>query len=122
MSRRAVACCVLAWYLAGCTSWHVEELTPQQVIDRSQPASLRVTTTDSAEFVLQQPAMSGPDTLSGLRHGAPARVPVSSVAHVAIRKADAGLTAGLVLVVVIAAAVAAVSALKSSLSFAGCGC
>src|SRR5690242_7298459 len=122
MSRRAIACCLLVWYLPSCTSWHVEQLTPAQVIDRSHPTALRVTTTDSAEFVLQHPSMAGSDTLAGLRDRVPSRVAVSNIDHVAIRKVDAGLTAALVLVIGVAVVVATATAIGNSIDFSGCGC
>jgi hypothetical protein len=99
----------------------VEQLTPAQVIERSHPTSLRVTTTDSAEFVLHQPSMAGSDTLAGLRSGVPTRVAVSNVDHIAIRKVDAGLTAALVLMIGVAVVVATATAIGNSIDFSGWG-
>jgi hypothetical protein len=96
MPRRPIALTLLLWYLAGCTSWRVQSLTPQQTIDRWHPASVRVTTADSAEFVLDQPEIAGTDSLAGLEHGAPTSVALSDVTQVAIRKFSAGKTVGLV--------------------------
>ena len=97
MPRRPIAYTLLLWYLAGCTTWRVQNLTPQQVIDRWHPASVRVTTADSSEFVLNHPRIAGGDSLAGLRGGAPSSVAVSDVTQVAIRRFSTGKTVGLIL-------------------------
>src|SRR6267143_4920503 len=97
MPRRPTAYPLLLWYLAGCTAWRVQNLTPQQVIDRWHPASVRVTTSYSSEFVLDQPRIAGSDSLAGIHNGATTTVAVSDVTQVAIRRFSAGKTVGLIL-------------------------
>ena len=114
MPRRPIACTLLLWFLAGCTSWRVQNLTPQQTIDRWHPASVRVTTADSSEFVLDQPEIAGGDSLTGLLNGAPSSVAVSDVTQVAIRKVSTGKTVGLVAgIAVVAVGIAGYIALSN---------
>src|SRR5438034_7715488 len=122
MPRRPIACTLLLWFLAGCTSWHVQNLTPQQIIDRWHPTSVRVTTADRSEFVLDQPEIAGSDSLAGLHNGAPSSVAVSDVTQVAIRKFSAGKTVRLVAGISVAAVCfAAASALSSMCVLSGRG-
>jgi hypothetical protein len=110
MPRRPIAYTLLLWYLAACTSWRVQELTPQQVIDRWHPASVRITTADSSEFVLDKPWIPVRDSLLGFRNGVPASVAVSDITAVALWQPDSGKTIGLIaglsLVLILAAAAA----------------
>ena len=96
MPRRPIAFTLLLWFTAGCTSWRVQNLTPQQVIDKWHPASVRVTRADSSQVVFEQPRMAEGDSLVGLVQGAPSGIPVSDVTHVAIRRISAGKTLGLI--------------------------
>ena len=100
---------VLILYLSctACTSWRPDSLTPQAVV-QSQPASLRVTRTDSSQVILNNPQMQG-DTIVGVgQHKAQVRVPLDSVRLTDTRRGDAGKS---VLVLLgLAAAVAAVIA------------
>ena len=121
MPRRPIASTLLLWYLAGCTTWRVQNLTPQQIIDRWHPASVRVTTADRSEFVLDQPEIAGSDSLAGLHNGAPSSVAVSDVTQVAIRKFSTGKTVGLVVgISVVAVGIAAVIALAGLCSSYKC--
>ena len=99
MARRPIAYMLLLWYLAACTAWRVQNLTPQQVIDRWHPASVRVTTTDSSQFVLKQPRIAAGDSLVGQAGGVPDGVAISDVTHVAIRRFSARKTLGLIFLV-----------------------
>ena len=122
MPRRPIACTLLLWFLAGCTSWHVQNLTPQQIIDRWHPTSVRVTTADRSEVVLDQPEIAGSDSLTGLHKGAPSSVAVSDVTQVAIRKFSTGKTVGLVTgISVVAVYIAAAIALSNTCFLCGWG-
>ncbi len=111
MPRRPIAYTLLLWYLAGCTSWQVQNLTPQQVIDRWHPASVRVTTADSSEFVLDKPWIPGRDSLVGFRNRVPSSVAISDVTAVAIRQPDSISTILLIAGIVFGLGVAAGAAL-----------
>ena len=111
MLRRAVACTLLPWYLAGCVTWRVQNLTPQQVVDSLHPARVRVTV-DSTDFVLEHPSIAASDSLVGLLHRRPTSVALSRVSHVAIERPDAGGTIALIsvfMVIVLAVANAQLS-------------
>jgi hypothetical protein len=122
MPRRPIASTLLLWYLAGCTTWRVQNLTPQQIIDRWHPAAVRVTTADSSEFILDKPEIAGSDSLAGLRNGAPSSVAVSDVTQVAIRKVSTGKTVGLVAgIAVVAVGIAGFIALSNMCILCGWG-
>jgi len=50
-------------YTAGCTSWHTERVTPEEVISQKAPAKIRLTVADS-NVVMYQPRLLH-DSLSG---------------------------------------------------------
>jgi hypothetical protein len=125
--RRAVSSVLLPVYLSSCTSWQVQPISPEQVVEQEQPSQVQVTTTDQSEVVLEAPRVSG-DNLLGLgdRHvswagsayavsdtGSALQIPLADISHVAIKKTDAtrsvllglGIAAG-AFVVLAAAAVA----------------
>ncbi len=119
--RRLTCCLLLPAFLAGCSSWYVQEVGPQQLITEDQPGKIRVTLTDGSQVVLEQPRVSG-DTLMGriaskgvtpsgeMFVSEQMSIPLSDVADVAIQKTDAGKTTALILgtVVVVGAAVVGV--------------
>ena len=114
--RRLTCYLLLPAFLAGCSSWYVQEVSPQQLITEEQPGKIRVTLTDGSQMVLEQPRVSG-DTLMGkfapkgfapsaqvqLKRGEQVNIPLSDVTDVAIQKTDAGKT--FVRVAVVGAAV-----------------
>lgn len=67
------AALLLAIHLAACTSWHVEQASPQALLDAQHPSRLRVTRRDGARIVLAHPSMVG-DTLVGGSQGHSPRV------------------------------------------------
>jgi hypothetical protein len=99
MARRPIVNTLLLWCLTGCSTWRVQNLTPQQVIDRWHPASVRITTTHSSQFVLKQPRIAAGDSLVGQAAGVPDGVAISDVTHVAIRRFSARKTLGLILLI-----------------------
>jgi hypothetical protein len=64
-TRRILSCILLPAYVASCTSWHIEPVSPAQVVIQDQPSTIRVTLNDSTRFVLDSPVVSG-DTVLGL--------------------------------------------------------
>ena len=93
--RRLTCCLLLPAFLAGCSSWYVQEVGPQQLITKEQPGKIRVTLTDGSQMVLDQPRVSG-DTLMGCQlfevqgqQGCPiVSIPLSDVTDVAIEKTN----------------------------------
>jgi hypothetical protein len=66
--RRVLSSILLPVYLSSCTSWQVQSVSPEQVVEEEQPSQVRVTTTDESEVVLKAPSVSG-DNLLGLGDG-----------------------------------------------------
>jgi hypothetical protein len=99
MLRRRIAATLLLWYLTGCTTWRVQNLTPQQIIDRWHPGSVRVTTADGSELVLHQPRIAAGDSLLGATDSMPKGLAISDVRHIAIRRFSVGKTVGLYLAI-----------------------
>ncbi len=62
--RRILSCILLPAYVASCTSWHVEPVSPAQVVTQDQPPTIRVTLNDGSLLVLDSPVVLG-DTLLG---------------------------------------------------------
>lgn len=120
MPRRPIACTLLVAFVAGCTTWRVQTLTPAQVIDRLHPTSVRVTTADSSEFVLEQPEMAGGDSLVGYQNGVPSSIVISDVTQVATRGFSSGKTVGLVAGIVVVGGVIAGLVALSNMCILGC--
>ena len=104
--RRLTCCLLLPVYLAGCSSWYVQEVSPQQLVTEEQPGKIRVTLTDGSQVVLEQPRVSGDTLMGNAPKVAPSgkvvvsqqvNIPLSDVADVAIQRTDAGKTTGLIL-------------------------
>jgi hypothetical protein len=117
---RLAATVLLLVYLPDCTSWQVQNASPQQVILERNPERLRITRVDSTTVMLHAPRMSA-DTVIGLSStGATVPligVPLSEIAHVAIRKGDTGkslLLVGAIIGVLVVALAAASSAYENA--------
>ena len=120
MLRRPIACALLLWYLAACTTWHVEKgASLKQLISTEHPMAVRLTRADGSHVVLNEPRITAGDSLAGVRNGAPSSVAVSDVTQVAIRKVSASKTIGLlaISIPVGAAIIAGIAFLASG----GCG-
>ncbi len=117
--RRFVGSILLPVYLSSCTSWQVQSVSPEQVVEEEQPSQVRVTTTDQSEVVLEAPRVSG-DNLLGLGDrnvswagsiyavsdtGSALEIPLADISHLAVKKTNT--TNSVLLGVGVAAAVAA---------------
>jgi len=60
--QRLIAMFVLVTQLTGCTSWHVQEISPRQLLAEQQPGQIRVERTDCAWLYLWEPWLA--DTVS----------------------------------------------------------
>ena len=90
--RRVLSSILLPVYLASCTSWQVQTVSPEQVVTEDQPSKIRVTLTDSSELEMEQPRIVG-DTLRGLvKGGADGErdVLLADIATVRVKKTDTG--------------------------------
>jgi hypothetical protein len=91
---RLIATLVSTTFAAACTSWHIQNAAPEQVIVRDHPDKLRVTRADSSRIVLSQPRVSG-DSLFGFGNHAEVGMPLLDVSSVAERRFDVGKSIGL---------------------------
>ncbi len=102
--RRVLSSILLPAYLASCTSWQVQSVSPEQVVAEEQPSQVRVTTTDQSEVVLEAPRVSG-DNLLGLGDrnvswagsiyavsdtGSALEIPLANISHLAVKKTNIG--------------------------------
>lgn len=95
---RGPVCSILiaAQTLAGCTSWHIEQVSPQALLNREHPSEIQVQERAGTKYVLDAPQIVG-DSLTGTVQrvttretveNVPRRIPLSAVEHVAVRKSD----------------------------------
>lgn len=84
---RVVAAVLLLAYLPACSSWRVQNLSPQALIEAEHPAQVRVSRPDGTKQVLHQPSIAG-DTLRGSAQE-PA-IPLGDVQTVETRHGDTG--------------------------------
>jgi hypothetical protein len=87
---RSVSLVVMVVMGAACTEWHVESVSPQQLI-AAQPSKVRVTLTRGNQLVVRHPSIVA-DTLVGIGADPPIRVPLSQVQGIATRQVNAGRT------------------------------
>ena len=113
-----VAVALLATQLAGCSSWRVEQVGPEQLLRERAPAQVRVMRADGSVLVLERPKVSG-DSVTGLSGGASRGVPLADISTIATRHGDAGKS--VLLGVGIAGGIFAVAAVgASSACYIGC--
>lgn len=105
----------MAQQLGACTSWRVQQVTPEQVIQEKQPNNVLVTTVQDSKIELREPIGMVEDTLTGLlwtrdsRKGSLRKVPLDSVKTVAVREFDplvTGLLIGVPAAFLLVAAIA----------------
>lgn len=85
-----------AQILTGCMSWHVEQVSPQALLDREHPSVIQVQERGGTKYVLDAPRVEG-DSLTGTVGRQPVlgtathvvrRIPLAAVERVAVRKPD----------------------------------
>ncbi len=89
--RRFVCAALLPCYLAACTSWQTQEVSPEQALADEQPDKVRVTLTDGSQVEVHQPTVAR-DTLTGFSDGHQVSVPLASVSELELRESDTGKT------------------------------
>lgn len=99
--QRSIVALLASTQLVGCMSWHVETLSPAELIATKEPTAIRVQYTDNTAEVLFEPEVQG-DTLIGRRewNGKQSNqaVALTNVKRTATRRLNAGRTTALVLV------------------------
>ncbi len=136
--RRVLSSILLPVYISSCTSWQVQSVSPEQVVEQEQPSQVRVTTTDQSEVVLEAPRVSG-DNLLGLGDrnvswagtiyavsdtGSALEIPLADISHLAVKKTN--ITKSVLLGLGIAAGafvvLAAVVYISWAIEVENCGC
>jgi hypothetical protein len=73
--------------LPGCARWHPQGLTPQAVLEREQPAHVRVTRTDNSHVELNNPVIAG-DSIRGSAPYGEMAIPLSQVTYLSLKQRD----------------------------------
>lgn len=128
--RRYVTPLVLAAWLAGCMSWHRQDLgpdlTPRTVVTEKKPSRIRVTLADWRRVEIRSPRIVGDSLVgvpasSGARSGGPKEPPRLSVALADIRSVELrGVSGGRTALLVLGGAMA-VGLVASVISSGGNG-
>jgi len=93
---RYIAAVLLATYLSACTSWRVQPVSPEQLLNDQHPKAVRVQRADRSRVVLNSPELVS-DSLLGTARGQRAGVPLADITEIAVRRVDALKTGGLTL-------------------------
>ena len=91
-TKHILSLIVMASYLAGCTSWRVQPVTPEQLVETERPGKVRVLTTQNQQLVFHQPFVRD-DSLMGYVEGEATRMPLDQIVRVEKRQTDGAQTA-----------------------------
>jgi hypothetical protein len=89
---------LLVTYLNACTSWQVQGVPPERVLQDPQYAQngVRITTVDNHRLEILRPLLKG-DTLVGQAKDTVVAVPLLEIQDLAVRRPDTGRTFLLIL-------------------------
>ena len=87
---------LVATTLTACTSWWVQPVTPEQLLNDERPKAVRVQRADRSRVVLNSPQLV-PDSLLGTTRGQRTGVPLADIMQIAVRRGNALKTTGLIL-------------------------
>jgi hypothetical protein len=110
--RALTVAVAIALQLAGCTSWRVQSVAPEQLLAAEHPGQVRVQTRDGTRIVLRDPRLAR-DSLMGRVSAPPSwagppgqsegtlryAVALADVTQVAVRRTNALKTIGLILAI-----------------------
>ena len=91
---RSLALLLLVLSLDGCSSWHVQSVTPDEFLSHTAPDKVRLTFANGNELVVSHPRLAG-DSLGGSVGAHPVRVPLNNIRLVATRHVSWGRSVGL---------------------------
>ena len=101
--RFCLATVLLSGCLAACSSWHIENTSPEQLVGEDSTRRVRITRQDGERLTIDQPRLRG-DTLYGTPSrvrsspaNQPVAIPLADVREIAVPQRDAGKTIGLIL-------------------------
>lgn len=111
-AKQILSLIVMASYLAGCTTWRVQPVTPKQLVETGRFDKVRVLTTENQTLVFE-PAVVRNDSLIGRVDGILMGIRLDEIAQVEKQQTDVVKTVvlgvGLAAVVAIIAAAIAIS-------------
>jgi hypothetical protein len=84
---RVIAAVLLLAYLPACSSWRVENVSPQALIEAKHPTQVRVSRPDGTKLVLHQPSIAGNTLRGSVQEPA---IPLDDVQIVETRHRDTG--------------------------------
>jgi hypothetical protein len=84
--------------LTACTSWRVQPVSPEQLLNDQRPKAVRVQRADRSRVVLNRPQLVS-DSLLGTARGQRTAVPLADITQIAVRRGNALKTTGLILAV-----------------------
>ena len=102
---RVIALLMACTLSSACTAWHTTSLQPQQFSAEKSPRKARLTLSDGTRLTARHPVMVGDSLVwadgssASPRDSTRSAVLASSVRRVQVRRVDAGLTIGLVMLV-----------------------
>jgi len=82
--------------LTACTSWRVQPVSPEQLLNDERSRTVRVQRADRSRVVLNSPQLV-PDSLLGTTRGQRTGVPLADITQIAVRRENALKTTGLIL-------------------------
>lgn len=88
---RSITAAIALWLLGACSTWQVQDVTPQALLETRSPDVIQVTRMDSTRIELRVPRLMG-DTIVGARNGQFERVALADVLAVAVRTGGGGGT------------------------------
>jgi hypothetical protein len=105
-TKQILSLIVMAAYLGGCTSWRVQPVSPQQLVETERPGKVRVLTTSQEKLVFKEPFVRD-DSLMGYVDGRATRIPLEQITKVEKKQTDAAkigvLTIAIVGIIALAA-------------------
>jgi hypothetical protein len=82
--------------LTSCTSWRVQQVSPEQLLNDERPRAVRVQRTDSSRVILNNPQLVH-DSLQGMIRGQRAGIPLTDITQIGVRRGNDLKTIGLIL-------------------------
>jgi hypothetical protein len=74
--------------LTACTSWRVQPVGPEQLLNDERPNAVRVQRADQSRVVLNSPQLVS-DSLLGTTRGQRTAVPLADITQIAVRRGNA---------------------------------
>lgn len=116
---RPMSAVLLATYVNACSSWKVQNVSPEQTFSDSAYVrkGVRIVTLDSQRVEIRHPQLTAGTITGWSRKGAAVTVPLQTIGELAVKRPDEGKT--VMLIVGIAAGAGAVTLAALCIAFCG---